>query len=51
MNDTPKPIDLGGTGDIDMDPDPTFRAIQQILVSVVQAQPLIQPIKDIFPHD
>ena len=30
MNDTPKPIDLGGTGDIDMDPDPTFRAIQQI---------------------
>lgn len=26
----PKAINLGGTGDIDMDPDPTFQGLQQI---------------------
>jgi hypothetical protein len=30
MNDAPTPIDVGATGDIDMLPDPTFRAIQRI---------------------
>jgi hypothetical protein len=30
MSGAPKPIDFGGTGDIDMDPDPAFHEIWRI---------------------
>src|ERR1044071_6224614 len=27
-----------------------FRAIEQVLINIVQAKPFIQPVKDLFPH-